>query len=425
MNKITKLFAREIIDSRGNPTIEVELILNNEFKSVAQIPSGASTGTYEACELRDKDKDRYSGKGVTKAVRSVNKIINDFFIDKDFANQEILDMSLIDLDNSKNKTNLGANAMLGVSIAFAKALAKKKKLKLFQYFSEISNTKFAHFLPIPMMNILNGGKHADSNVDIQEFMIAPTSAKTYKEALRAGVEVYHSLKQVLTEQNLVTAVGDEGGFAPNLSSNEEALKLIMQAIKRANYKPGKDIYICLDVAANELYEDGLYSFEGEKKTYTAKELINYYKKLIKAYPIISIEDGLAEDDWENWHELTALLHGRCEVVGDDLYVTNTERLKKGIEYHSSTAILIKPNQIGTITETIRAVRIAHKNHMTVIISHRSGETEDTTIADLAVGLKTKFIKTGAPCRIDRVAKYNQLLRIEDHLDIMARYQGLV
>jgi len=420
MTKITKLKAREIIDSRGNPTVEVEIELDNKHFGIAQVPSGASTGTHEACELRDGG-DRYMGKGVLKAVQNVNSLLVDKLVLREFEGQEDLDKTMNEIDGTKNKSNLGANAILGISLSFAKALAFKKGLKLFEYFAEISRTTEAYHLPIPMMNILNGGKHADSSVDIQEFMIAPIGAKSFREALEMGVSVYHSLKNILHNLNMVTSVGDEGGFAPNLASNEDALKVIMSAIQESNYIAGEDIAICLDVAASELYKDGKYYFKGEEKTFTSDQIISYYQELVKKYPIIFIEDGLAEDDWESWEKLTSVLKDKVKTIGDDIYVTNVERLKKGIENNTSTSILIKLNQIGTVTETIQAINMAHKNHFDTIISHRSGETEDTTIADLSVGLKTGFIKTGAPCRTERVCKYNQLLRIEEFLGDRAIY----
>jgi len=415
MPKITNIKARQIFDSRGNPTVEVDLWLDDSSFGRADVPSGASTGAYEAVELRDGDMSTYLGKGVIKAVKNVTEKIYPEIQDTNFTSQKELDDKLIDLDGTENKSNLGANAILGVSLAFSKAMANSLNLELFEYFAKISETQTSLRLPVPMMNILNGGQHADSSVDIQEFMIAPIGADSFAKAMQMGVEVYHSLKKILKENNLSTAVGDEGGFAPNLKSNEDALKFIIEAIELAGYKRGVDISICLDVAATELYKDEKYYFEGEGREFTSEELIDYYKDLVSKYPIIFIEDGLSEDDWGAWQKMTEKLGDKIGIVGDDLYVTNTEKLKRGIEEKSSTSILIKLNQIGTVSETIDAVKLAQDHNMKAVVSHRSGETEDTTIADFSVGLNTGYIKTGAPCRTDRVCKYNQLLRIEEKL----------
>lgn len=415
MSKITSLKAREIIDSRGNPTLEVDIELEGSFKSRAAVPSGASTGSYEAVELRDGDKNRYLGRGVLKACENVEKIVKPKLIGQEIETQKDLDKLLIELDGTENKKNLGANAILGISVAFAKAEALKQNLQLFEYFGKISGKDSGYKLPLPMMNILNGGKHADSNVDIQEFMIVPFKNDSFKENLRMCVEIYHGLKHILHDEKKCTAVGDEGGFAPNLSSNEEALRLIMLAIQEANYKANKDVGIGLDVAATELYSGGLYHFTGENKSLSADQLIHYYQKLVIKYPIISIEDGLAEDDFDAWPKLTSILSEKVKTVGDDLYVTNVKRLEIGIKQKLSNAILIKLNQIGTVTETINTIKMAQDNNMTVIVSHRSGETEDTTIAHLAVGLGAEYIKSGAPARGERVNKYNELLRIEESI----------
>jgi len=412
MTKITKLLGREIYDSRGNPTVEVDLEINGKFLGRASVPSGASTGSNEACELRDGG-ERLSGKGVLKAVMNVNTILRENIVGKEFKNQKQLDLFLISLDGTENKSKLGANAILGVSMAYSKAMSAYKKIPLFEYFAKIGENKNKFKTPIPMMNILNGGKHADSNVDIQEFMITPVGAKTINEAMEMGVNIYVALKKILKQNNYVTAVGDEGGFAPNLKSNEEALMLVKEAIAKAGYVAGKEICISLDVAATELYKDDKYFFAGEKREFNAKELVSYYADLIKKYPIITIEDGLSEQDYKAWKLLNKELGGKIKLVGDDLYVTNVKLLKKGIKEKLSNAILIKPNQIGTIIETISTVNLAKKAGFVTIMSHRSGETEDSTIADLAVGLGTEFIKTGAPARTDRVCKYNQLIRIQE------------
>ncbi|HHT35744.1 MAG TPA: phosphopyruvate hydratase [Firmicutes bacterium] len=417
---IQDVWAREVLDSRGNPTVEVEVWLEDGIVGRAIVPSGASTGQFEAVELRDGDQDRYLGKGVQQAVDNVNDVIAPELIGMDATRQVEIDKLLIELDGTPNKGKLGANAILGVSLAVAHAAAQWVGLPLYQY---IGGTN-AQELPVPMMNILNGGAHADNNVDIQEFMIMPVGAKSFKEALRMGAEVFHSLKKVLAGRNLNTAVGDEGGFAPNLSSNEEAIEVIIEAITEAGYKPGEDICLALDVAATEMFKDGKYELAGEGKTLTTDEMIAFYENLVDKYPIISIEDALSEDEWEGWLKLTEAIGDRVQLVGDDLFVTNTERLAKGIEMRVANSILIKVNQIGTLTETLNAIEMAKRAGYTAVISHRSGETEDTTIADLAVATNAGQIKTGAPSRTDRVAKYNQLLRIEENLDDVAKYSGI-
>jgi len=419
---IVDVFAREVLDSRGNPTVEVEVHLEDGTMGSGIVPSGASTGAFEAIELRDGDEERYLGKGVLKAVENVNNEIASEIIGMNALDQVGIDNMLIQLDGTKNKGRLGANAILGVSIAVADAAAASLGLPLFQYIGGIN----AKTLPVPMMNILNGGKHADNNVDIQEFMIMPTGASTFREALRMGAEVFHNLKKVLQQKGLNTAVGDEGGFAPNLTSNEEALEVIMEAIRKAGYVPGEDIMLALDVAATELYneKEKNYHLAGEGVVKTAEEMIEFYEKLISKYPIISIEDGLSEEDWQGWKLLTEKLGRKVQLVGDDLFVTNTERLMKGIQNNTANAILIKLNQIGTLTETLDAIEMAKRAGYTAVISHRSGETEDVTIADLAVAVNAGQIKTGAPSRTDRVAKYNQLLRIEELLDETAKYAGM-
>ncbi|GAW29810.1 MULTISPECIES: phosphopyruvate hydratase [unclassified Carboxydocella] len=416
---IENIYAREILDSRGNPTVEVDVYLEDGTLGRAAVPSGASTGAFEAVELRDGDKGRYLGKGVQKAVDNVNSIIAPQLIGMDATFQTEIDKVLLELDGTPNKGKLGANAILGVSLAVAKAAAKSLGLPLYQY---IGGTN-AKELPVPMMNILNGGKHADNNVDIQEFMIMPVGADSFAEALRMGAEVFHNLKTVLKGKGMNTAVGDEGGFAPNLSSNEEALQVIMEAIEKAGYKPGEDIALALDVASTELYKDGKYVLAGEGVSYTAEEMVAYYEKLVSRYPIVSIEDGMSEEDWEGWALLTTRLGKKIQLVGDDLFVTNTERLSKGIERGVANSILIKVNQIGTLTETLDAIEMAKRAGYTNVISHRSGETEDSTIADIAVAVNAGQIKTGAPSRTDRVAKYNQLLRIEEELGNLAIYRG--
>lgn len=419
MSRIIDIYAREVLDSRGNPTVEVEVLTENGAVGRAIVPSGASTGAHEAIELRDGDKSRYLGKGVLKAVENVNEYIAEELIGEEVLEQVRIDNLMIDLDGTPNKEKFGANAILGVSIAVAKAAAEELGLHLYEYLGGV-NSKV---LPLPMMNILNGGEHADNNVDIQEFMIMPAGAKSFKEALRMGAEIFHALKNVLKERGLNTAVGDEGGFAPNLSSNEEALETIVKAIGEAGYKPGEDIVLALDVASTEMYENGKYNFKGEGIVRTTDELIEYYEMLINKYPIISIEDGLAEDDWDGWVKLTKQLGKKIQLVGDDLFVTNVKRLEKGIDKEISNSILIKLNQIGTITETLDCIELAKKHGYTCVISHRSGETEDTTIADLAVAVNSGQIKTGSASRTDRIAKYNQLLRIEDYLGDDAIFEG--
>ncbi|MCS5696509.1 phosphopyruvate hydratase [Desulfofundulus thermocisternus] len=414
---IVDVYAREILDSRGNPTVEVDVLLEGGALGRAAVPSGASTGAHEAVELRDGDPSRYLGKGVQKAVQNVIEKIAPEIIGFDALEQVMLDKTLIELDGTPNKSRLGANAILGVSLATAKAAALALGLPLFQYLGGVN----ARRVPVPMMNILNGGKHADNNVDVQEFMIMPVGAPTFAEALRMGAEVFHNLKKVLKKKGLNTAVGDEGGFAPSLDSNEEACAVIIEAIEAAGYRPGEDVALAIDAAATEFFKDGRYVLEG--KEFTAEGLIDYYAALVERYPIFSIEDGLAEDDWENWVKLTARLGDRVQLVGDDLYVTNTERLRKGIQLRASNSILIKVNQIGTLTETLEAIEMARQAGFTAVVSHRSGETEDTFIADLVVAAGTGLIKTGAPSRTDRVAKYNQLLRIEEELGDTAIYPG--
>ncbi|HBV99086.1 MAG: enolase [Peptococcaceae bacterium BICA1-7] len=414
---IIDIFAREILDSRGNPTVEVDVVLEDGTLGRAAVPSGASTGAYEAVELRDGEAGRYLGKGVQKAVDNVNNIIAPELLGYDAAEQVALDRALIDLDGTANKGRLGANAILGVSLACAKAAAASLGMPLYQYLGGVN----AKVLPTPMMNILNGGKHADNNVDIQEFMVMPVGASSFREALRMGAEVFHHLKKVLKSRGLNTAVGDEGGFAPSLGSNEEALAVIVEAIRQAGYRPGEDLSLALDVAATELYKDGSYIFEGTPRT--SGEMVNYYASLLDKYPIISIEDGLAEDDWDGWKELTSRLGGRVQIMGDDLFVTNTERLSRGISQGVANSILIKVNQIGTLTETLDAIEMAKLAGYTAIVSHRSGETEDVTIADLVVATNAGQIKTGAPSRTDRVSKYNQLIRIEEELEGSSQYRG--
>lgn len=417
---ISDVWAREILDSRGNPTVEVEVVLEGGALGRAAVPSGASTGAHEALELRDGDAKRYSGKGVLRAVKNINEVIAPEIVGMDAVLQEEIDEVLLDLDGTENKSNLGANALLGVSLAVAKAASEALVLPLYRYLGGV----YASLLPVPLMNILNGGKHADNNVDIQEFMIVPVNFPFFAEALRAGVEVYHSLKSVLKKKGLSVAVGDEGGFAPNLSSNQEALDVLVEAIEKAGYSPGKDIYLALDSAASEFFKEGRYVLQGEGKELTSSEMVNFYQSLVEKYPIISLEDALSEDDWEGWKELTEALGEKVQLVGDDLFVTNPERLERGIKEKIANSILIKVNQIGTLTETLQTVELAKKSSYTSVISHRSGETEDTTIADLAVAVRAGQIKTGAPCRSERVAKYNQLLRIEEELGPAAEFAGL-
>ena len=417
MASIEAIGAREILDSRGNPTVEVEVILEDGTFERAAVPSGASTGAFEAVERRDGDKGRYQGKGVQDAVDAVNDIIAPELIDEDASDHRRIDEIMIELDGTPNKGKLGANAILGVSLAVAKAAAESAGLPLSRYLGGPN----AHILPVPMMNILNGGSHADTNVDIQEFMIAPLGAPTFRDALRWGAEVYHTLEAVIKERGLSTGLGDEGGFAPNLSSNAAALDLIIEAIEKAGFKPGTDVALALDVASSEFFKDGLYQFEGEGRS--TDYMVTYYEKLIRDYPLVSIEDPLSEDEWDAWTALTAEIGDRVQLVGDDLFVTNPERLRKGIALHAANALLVKVNQIGSLTETLDAVEEAHRNGYRSMTSHRSGETEDTTIADLAVATNSGQIKTGAPARSERVAKYNQLLRIEEDLDVAAVYAG--
>lgn len=422
MTYIVDIRAREILDSRGNPTIEVEVELESGAIGRAAVPSGASTGEHEAVELRDGDKKRYLGKGVSKAVSNVNEIICEAMIDMDAMSQIEIDNTLIKLDGTENKANLGANAILGVSLACAKAVASTFEIPLYRYIGGVNSCE----LPVPMMNILNGGSHADSNVDFQEFMVMPVGASSFREGLRMGVETFHSLKSVLKDKGCATSVGDEGGFAPSLKSNEEPLELIVIAMEKAGFKPGKDLMIALDPAASEFYDTKKKKYvfsKSDRSERTGDEMVAFYEKLIKAYPIISIEDGLAEDDWESWKLMTEKLDSKIQIVGDDLFVTNTKRLARGIKEKSANSILIKLNQIGTLTETIQAVEMAKRAGFTAVISHRSGETEDVTIADLVVALNTGQIKTGSASRTDRIAKYNQLLRIEEELGTMAVYRG--
>ncbi|MDD7765054.1 MAG: phosphopyruvate hydratase [Peptoniphilaceae bacterium] len=420
MSLIVDIYAREVLDSRGNPTVEVEVTTESGVIGTAIVPSGASTGVHEAVELRDGDKSRYLGKGTTKAVDNVNEIIAEELLYFDVFDQVGIDNALIQLDGTENKGKLGANAILGVSMAVARAASIELGKPLYEY---IGGTN-AKTLPVPMMNILNGGEHADNNVDIQEFMVMPAGAKSFKEALRMGTEIFHNLKAVLKSKGYNTAVGDEGGFAPNLNSNEEALQTIMEAIDKAGYIAGKDIFLALDVASSEMYEDGNYNFKGEGKVYSSEELVDYYCSLVDKYPIISIEDGLAEDDWNGWKLITEKLGKKIQLVGDDLFVTNYSRLNTGIEKKIANSILIKLNQIGTITETLDAIELAKTHGYTCVISHRSGETEDTTIADLAVAVNAGQIKTGSASRTDRICKYNQLLRIEDRLGDNSKFLGL-
>ena len=417
MASIDAIGAREILDSRGNPTVEVEVELDDGTFARAAVPSGASTGAFEAVERRDGDKNRYLGKGVEDAVEAVISELAPKLIGFDATEQRLIDAEMLATDGTPNKGKVGANAILGVSLAVAKAAADSAGLPLFRYLGGPN----AHVLPVPMMNILNGGSHADSNVDIQEFMIAPIGAETFREALRWGAEVYHCLKSVLKDKGLATGLGDEGGFAPNLESNRAALDLILEAITKAGYEPGKDIALALDVAASEFYEDGSYAFEGGKKS--AAEMVDYYAELVAAYPLVSIEDPLNEDDWDGWKAMTDRLGDQVQLVGDDLFVTNPERLSRGIETGTANALLVKVNQIGSLTETLDAVEMAQRNGYRCMMSHRSGETEDVTIADLAVATNCGQIKTGAPARSERVAKYNQLLRIEEELDDAASYAG--
>ncbi len=420
MTIIADVYAREILDSRGNPTVEADVILEDGTLGRAAVPSGASTGAHEAVELRDGDKGRYLGKGVLNAVTNINTIIGPAIIGMDPAEQAAIDQLMIDLDGTPNKSRLGANAILAVSLAVAKAAAEDCGLPLYRYLGGTNGKQ----LPVPMMNILNGGAHADNNVDVQEFMVMPTGAASFSEGLKMGAEIFHALKQVLKEKGYTTSVGDEGGFAPNLSSNEEALQSIVEAIRKAGYTPGQDCHLAMDVAATELFQEGKYVLAGEGKTLTAAEIIALYQDWAERYPIVSIEDGLSEDDWEGWQLMTEKLGHKLQLVGDDLFVTNTQRLATGIEKGIANSILVKVNQIGSLTETLDAIAMAKEAGYTAIISHRSGETEDVTIADIAVATNAGQIKTGAPSRTDRVAKYNQLLRIEEDLDEAAQYKGL-
>jgi len=417
---IVDVFARQILDSRCFPTVEVEVTLEDGTVGRAAVPSGASTGMFEAVELRDDDKTKYNGKGVLKAVENVNNVIAQELIGMNIFDQVSIDKTMIELDATENKGKLGANAMLGVSLACAKAAADYLGISLYQYVGGVN----AKVLPVPMMNIINGGKHADNNVDLQEFMIMPAGAPSFSEALRMCAEVYHSLKSLLKSKGYETGVGDEGGFAPNLRSNEEAIQVIIEAIEKSGYTPGKDIYIALDPASSELFENGKYNLAGEGKVLTPEQMADFYVDLVNKYPIISIEDGMAEEDWEGWKYITDKLGDRVQLVGDDLFVTNTKRLKMGIDKKVANSILIKLNQIGTLTETLNTIEMAERAGYTAVVSHRSGETEDTTIADLVVAVNAGQIKTGAPARSERVAKYNQLLRIEEELADMGEYRGL-
>lgn len=421
MGQITQVIARQVLDSRGNPTVEVDVITASGILGRAMVPSGASTGVHEAVELRDGIKSQYMGKGVTQAVNNVNTIISDEINGMHVLDQNLIDAKMIELDGTENKGKLGANAILGVSLAVAKAAAQYTDQPLFRYLGGVN----ANLLPIPMMNILNGGQHADNNIDIQEFMIMPVGADTFKNALRIGAEVFHHLKSVLKAKGQSTNVGDEGGFAPALQSNEEALEVVIEAIEKAGYKPGSEVYIALDAAASEFYDKDkkVYKLESSGEEKSSAEMVDYWKAWTDQYPIISIEDGLDEDDWDGWNKLTTAIGEKVQLVGDDLFVTNVKRLQQGIDQNVGNSILIKVNQIGSLTETINAVNLATQNSMTSIISHRSGETEDTTIADLAVALNTGLIKTGSASRSDRIAKYNQLLRIEEMLGSTARYLG--
>ncbi len=423
MHTISKIFAREIVDSRGNPTVEAEVTLADGSFGRSSVPSGASTGSHEALELRDNDPKRYGGKGVLKAVGNIQQFVAHELAGKEFT-QSTLDEAMISIDGTENKSRLGANAILGVSLAFAHAAAHSEKKHLYEYFRDIGDTNMPIILPAPMMNILNGGKHAEHSTDLQEFMVMPLGAPTFAEALRYGAEVFHTLKKILASKGLNTSVGDEGGYAPSLPSNEAAIEIILEAITQAGYTPGKEISIAIDGAATELFENNNYVLKSENKTLDSEGMIRLYEQWIQKYPIVSIEDGLAEDDWEGWQKLTATIGDKVQIVGDDLFVTNVTRLQKGIELKAANSILIKLNQIGTVTETLRAIKMAHDAHLTAVVSHRSGETEDTTIADLVVGLGTGQIKTGSLSRTERIAKYNQLLRIEQHLGHAAKYAGI-
>ncbi|NHX00844.1 phosphopyruvate hydratase [Pseudomonas koreensis] len=423
MAKIVDIKGREVLDSRGNPTVEADVLLDNGIIGSACAPSGASTGSREALELRDGDKSRYLGKGVLKAVANINGPIRDLLLGTDPSDQKALDHAMIKLDGTENKAKLGANAILAVSLAAAKAAAQDQDLPLYAHIANLNGTPGVYSMPVPMMNIINGGEHADNNVDIQEFMVQPVGAKTFSEGLRMGTEIFHHLKAVLKARGLSTAVGDEGGFAPNLASNEDALKVISEAVANAGYKLGTDVTLALDCAASEFYEDGKYNLSGEGQVFTAEGFADYLKGLTERYPIISIEDGLDESDWAGWKILTDKIGEKTQLVGDDLFVTNTKILKEGIDKKIANSILIKFNQIGTLTETLEAIQMAKAAGYTAVISHRSGETEDSTIADLAVGTSAGQIKTGSLCRSDRVSKYNQLLRIEEQLNGKAKYNG--
>ncbi|MBP9722873.1 MAG: phosphopyruvate hydratase [Gammaproteobacteria bacterium] len=427
MPVITKVIGREVLDSRGNPTVEAEIELNNNIRATAIVPSGASTGSAEAVELRDNNSSRYLGKGVIKAVTNVNTVLANALLGQSMGetlddvrlHQQFIDQQMVNLDGTENKSHLGANAILAVSLALAKATAKSYRLELYEYLNSTNN----YILPTPMMNVINGGAHADNNIDIQEFMLMPIGAPSFAEALRYGAEVFHCLKNILKSKNLVTAVGDEGGFAPNLSSNEEALELICVAVEKSGFKLGADISLALDIASTELLQNNAYFLKSENKLLDSTKFTDYLAKLVESYPIISIEDGMAEQDWMGWELLTKALASKIQLVGDDLFVTNTKLLQKGINSKIANAILIKPNQIGTLTETMAAIELAQRSQYGVILSHRSGETEDTTIADLAVATNCGQIKTGSLCRSDRIAKYNQLLRIEEQAGKKARYAG--
>jgi len=420
MTAIKTIYAREILDSRGNPTLEVKVELSDCKMGIAAVPSGASTGKYEAVELRDGDKSRYNGLGVLKAVNNVNQSIAQAIIGMNAIDQIAIDQVMIDLDGSSNKSKLGANAILGASMAVAHAAANSLEIPLYRYLGGAG----ACTLPVPMMNILNGGKHASNSTDLQEFMIVPTGADCFSHAVQMCAEIYQQLKKVLKEKGYNTNVGDEGGFAPSLESNSQAVEAILAAMEKAGYQPGKDCYIALDPASDEFYKNGSYVLEKEGKTFNSQEMVNFYAKWTSTYPIISIEDGMAEDDWDGWQLLTERLGDKVQIVGDDLYVTNVQRLETGIRKKASNSILIKLNQVGTVTETLAAIRLAQENNWTAVVSHRSGETGDTTIADLAVGLNTGFIKAGAPCRFERLAKYNRLLQIEQELGKSAKYPGM-
>ena len=419
--KITKVVAREILDSRGNPTVEADVTLDDKFFGRAIVPSGASTGEREAVELRDGDKSRFKGKGVLKAVENVNKTISQNVVGKDFQTQKQLDEFLIQLDGTEYKSKLGANAILAVSMAFAKASANAKNIPLYRYLSD----KEKYIMPVPCMNVINGGKHADNNVDFQEFMIAPHNAPTFKESIRLGVEVFHTLKEILKKKGYSTGVGDEGGFAPNLKSNQEAVEVILEAISKAGYKPGSDVAICLDPASSEMWDNGKYKFfKSDQHLATSDEMIDIWKKWINDYPIILLEDGMAENDWEGWQNLTKELGSKVELVGDDIFCTNPKILKEGIEKKVANSILIKLNQIGTVTETLETIDLAYKNNYNCFVSHRSGETEDTTISDLTVAVGAGHLKTGSGCRSERIAKFNQLIRIEEELAGKSSFAGI-